>query len=58
MVEGVAKGDEVVTNGGILGKVLDVSDSFLTVNIAEGVDVKVQRGAIGSTQPKGTIKSS
>ena len=58
MVEAVAKGDEVVTNGGLLGKVLEVGDNFLTVNIAEGVDVKLQRSSVGSSVPKGTIKST
>ncbi len=58
MVAAVAKGDEVVTNGGLLGKVIAVGDSFLTVNIAEGVDVKLQRGSLSATVPKGTIKSS
>ena len=58
MVEAVAKGDEVVTNGGILGKVIEVGESFLTINIAEGVDVKLQRNSIASTLPKGTIKSA
>ena len=58
MVEAVAKGDEVVTNGGILGKVIEVGESFLTINIAEGVDVKLQRSSIASTLPKGTIKST
>lgn len=58
MVEAVAKGDEVVTNGGILGKVIEVSDTFLTVTIAEGVDVKLQRSSIAATVPKGTIKSA
>lgn len=58
MVEAVAKGDEVVTNGGVLGKVLEVGESFLTVNIAEGVDVKLQRSSVAATVPKGTIKST
>ena len=58
MVAAVAKGDEVITNGGLLGKVLDVGDNFLTVNVAEGVDVKLQRGSVASTVPKGTIKST
>ena len=58
MVAAVAKGDEVVTNGGLLGKVLDVGDSFLTVNIANGVDVKLQRSSVSATLPKGTIKST
>jgi preprotein translocase subunit YajC len=58
MVEAVAKGDEVVTNGGVLGKVVDVGESFLTVTIAEGVDVKLQRSSVAATLPKGTIKST
>ena len=58
MVGAVAKGDEVVTNGGLLGKVLEVGDNFLTVNIAEGVDVKLQRSSVSSSVPKGTIKST
>jgi len=58
MVEAVAKGDEVVTNGGVLGKIIDVGDTFLTVNIAEGVDVKLQRSSVAATVPKGTIKST
>lgn len=58
MVAAVAKGDEVVTSGGLLGKVLEVGDNFLTVNVAEGVDVKLQRSSVASTVPKGTIKST
>ena len=58
MVEAVAKGDEVVTNGGLLGKVLELGDNFLTVNIAEGVDVKLQRSSVASSVPKGTIKAA
>ena len=58
MVEAVAKGDEVVTNGGLLGKVTELGDNFLTLNIAEGVDVKLQRSSIAASVPKGTIKST
>ena len=58
MVEAVAKGDEVVTNGGILCKVIEVGDPFLTVTVAEGVDVKLQRSSIAQTLPKGTIKNT
>ena len=56
MVEAIQKGDEVITNGGIAGKVIDVGDPFLIVNIAEGVDVKLQKNAIAQTLVKGTIK--
>ena len=58
MVEAVAKGDEVVTNGGILGKVIEVGDTFLTLTISEGVDVKLQKSSVAATVPKGTIKST
>ena len=57
MVEKLAKGDEVVTQGGVLGKVTNVGESFVNVEIASGTEVKVQRVAIASLMPKGTIKS-
>ncbi len=58
MVEALAKGDEVVTNGGLLGKISKVGDSFLTVEVADGLEVRVQRGAVASLMPKGTMKST
>jgi preprotein translocase subunit YajC len=58
MVEAIAKGDEIVTNGGTLGRVLKVGEQFLTVEIATGVEVKVQRSAVASVMPKGTIKAA
>lgn len=57
MVEALAKGDEVVTNGGLLGRVSEVGESFLTVKIAEGVEVKVQKQSVSALVPKGTMKS-
>jgi len=57
MVAALAKGDEVVTNGGLLGRATDVDDSFIMMEIAEGVEVKVQRNAVASLVPKGTFKS-
>lgn len=57
LVEGVQKGDEVVTGGGILGKITDLGDSFVTVELAEGVSVKLMRSSISSVMPKGTLKS-
>lgn len=57
MVSALAKGDEVVTNGGVLGKVTGLDDSFASVEIADNVTVKVQRGAIANVLPKGTMKS-
>ena len=56
MVEAITKGDEVVTNGGLLGRVVKVGDNFIELELAEGVTVKLQRGAVGSLMPKGTIK--
>ena len=53
----VKKGDEIVTNGGLLGKVTDVGDTFVSVEIADGMEVNVQRVSIASLMPKGTIKS-
>ena len=54
----VSKGDEVVTNGGVLGKITDTDENFVSVEIADGVTVKVQRFAIAQMMPKGTVKSS
>src|SRR5262245_40456410 len=58
MVAGLASGDEIVTNGGILGKVVEVGEQFLTVEIADGVRVKVQRHTVATVLPKGTLKSA
>ena len=57
MVEALAKGDEIVTNGGLLGKIIDVGDAFVTLEIANGTQVRVQRTAIATLMPKGTVKS-
>jgi len=57
MVSTLAKGDEVVTNGGVLGKVTELGESFVSVKIADNVEVNVQRSAIQSLMPKGTMKS-
>jgi preprotein translocase subunit YajC len=56
MVEALAKGDEVVTSGGVLGKVSKLGDSYLGVEISSGVEVQIQRGAVVQVLPKGTIK--
>jgi preprotein translocase subunit YajC len=58
MLAKVAAGDEVVTAGGILGRVIEVGDVFLTLEIAEGVRIKVQKFQITSLMPKGTLKSA
>jgi preprotein translocase subunit YajC len=57
MVAALEVGAEVVTNGGILGKVTELADQFVTVEVAAGVNVKVQRHAIAQVLPKGTLKS-
>jgi preprotein translocase subunit YajC len=57
MVAALAVGDEVVTSGGILGKVTEAGEQFLSVEVAEGVRVKVQRHTVSSVLPKGTMKS-
>jgi preprotein translocase subunit YajC len=58
MVAALATGDEVVTSGGILGKVTEAGEQFLTVEVAEGVRVKVQRHTVSSLLPKGTYKNA
>ena len=55
MVEALAKGDEVVTAGGVLGRVTRLGDSFLHVEIANGVEIQLQRSAIVQVLPKGTV---
>jgi preprotein translocase subunit YajC len=56
MVEALAKGDEVATSGGLLGKVTKLGDAHLGVEIAPGVEVQVQRSAVVQVLPKGSIK--
>ena len=56
MVDALAKGDEVVTTGGMLGKVSKMGDSYLGVETASGVEIQVQRGAVIQVLPKGTVK--
>ena len=58
LVAGLAKGDEVVTNGGVLGRITDVSESFVTLEIADSTQIKLQRQAVANVMPKGTIKSA
>ena len=58
MVESLKKGDEVVTGGGVLGRITEIGENFIQVEIAEGVQIKVQKQAINSLMPKGTLKGS
>ena len=57
LLEGLQKGDEVVTQGGIVGKVAQVGDNYVHVEIAANTQVIVQKPAIGAVLPKGTLKS-
>ncbi len=57
LVASLNKGDEVITNGGLLGKITDVSDSFVTLELADNLQIKLQRQAVANVMPKGTIKS-
>lgn len=57
MIAALQKGDEVVTSGGIVGKVTKVTDAFVTVEIAANTEITVQKQAVQSALPKGTIKN-
>ncbi|MBL0709972.1 MAG: preprotein translocase subunit YajC [Colwellia sp.] len=59
LMSALSKGDEVLTQGGIVGKIVKVSDEkdFIVVSIAEGTEVTVQKGAINAVLPKGTMKN-
>ncbi len=56
MIEAIAKGDEVATAGGIIGKVTQLSEGFLHIEVAAGVVVQIQRSAVVQVLPKGTVK--
>jgi preprotein translocase subunit YajC len=58
LVAQLGNGDEVVTNGGLLGRIINVGESFVTVELTDNVQIKVQKHAIASVMPKGTIKSA
>lgn len=58
MVDTLKKGDEVVTGGGVLGRVTDIGENFLQIEIAEGVQIKIQKVSVGSLMPKGTYKGT
>jgi preprotein translocase subunit YajC len=58
MVSKLSAGDEVVTSGGILGRIVEVSDAFVTLEVADSVRLKIQKGQITSLMPKGTLKSA
>lgn len=56
LVEGLSKGDEIVTAGGMMGKVIKVTDEYVVVEVADGIQFPVQKLAVASALPKGTIK--
>ncbi len=58
MLEALSKGDEIVTGGGVLGKVAGISDNFVELTIADNVTIKVQKQAVASVMPKGTMKGA
>lgn len=58
LIAKLQKGDEVLTSGGLAGRIEDLGESFVTVEVADKVSIKVQRGAITAVLPKGTLKSA
>ena len=58
LLDALSKGDEVVTNGGILGKIVKLGDNFIELKISDSSNMKIQRHAISSVMPKGTMKGT
>ncbi len=58
MLAALAAGDEVVTSGGILGRIVEIGDTFVTLEVADGVQLKVQKAQVTTLMPKGTLKSA
>jgi preprotein translocase subunit YajC len=56
MIEALAKGDEIVTAGGVAGKISKLGDSYIGLEVADGVEIQLQRSAISQVLPKGTLK--
>jgi preprotein translocase subunit YajC len=57
MIEALQKGDEVITAGGVLGRITKLSDAYISIEIAPGTEVQAQKSAVQTLLPKGTIKS-
>ena len=57
MVQGIEVGDEVVSSGGLLGRVTKISDQFSSINLGDNTRVKMQKGSVSNVLPKGTINS-
>jgi preprotein translocase subunit YajC len=58
MLDKLGNGDEVITNGGVAGYVREMGDHFVTIEVADNVRIRVQKGAIANVLPKGTLKSA
>ena len=58
MIDALQKGDEVITTGGVLGRIVKAGDVYLTLEIAPNTEITVQRGAVQTLLPKGTLKSA
>lgn len=56
MIESLSKGDEIVTNGGMLGRVNKIGDNFIAIEIAQNLEIKIQKQAVSTVLPKGTMK--
>ncbi len=56
LLSALSKGDEVVAAGGLVGRILDVNENFLTLDVSKGVALTVQKGSVTSVLPKGTLK--
>ncbi|NEX20009.1 preprotein translocase subunit YajC [Thiorhodococcus mannitoliphagus] len=56
MVEALAKGDEIISMGGMAGRIADIGENFVLVEISDSVQVKIRRAAVESVLPKGTLK--
>lgn len=57
MVEALSKGDEVVTSGGMLGRINQVGDNFIVLEVAKDVEIKIQKNSVSALMPKGTVKT-
>lgn len=57
MLEALSKGDEIITAGGVLGRITKVGEAYITVEVADNTEIVLQKGAVATLLPKGTIKS-
>lgn len=57
LIASLTKGDEIVTNGGLIGKITKVEDQFIVFEVSDKIELKLQKGAVAAALPKGTIKS-